>query len=88
MERQLLAGPCSKENDGVIRRFMTSEHAASRYVVLHGDRSHTRNASVIIQTIQADGMKVEDLRGEPPGYSQADLLCFPQQHPSDYFLAM
>ena len=36
------------------------------------------NASVIIQTFQADGMKVEDLRGEPAGYSQADLLCFPQ----------
>ena len=28
----------------------------------------------IIQTIQADGMKVKVLRGEPPGYSQAELF--------------
>ena len=32
----------SKENDGIIQCFMTSEHATSRYVVLHGNRSHTR----------------------------------------------
>ena len=40
MERQFLSGACSKENDGVIRRFMTSEHANLRYVVLHGNRYH------------------------------------------------
>ena len=35
MEHQFSPGTCSKENDGVIRRFMTSEHATSRYVVPH-----------------------------------------------------
>ena len=41
MKHQLLSKPCSKENDGVIWHFMTSEHSTSRYVVLHGIRSHT-----------------------------------------------
>ena len=45
-------------------------------------------ASVIIQTIQADGMKVEDLRGVPPGYSQADLYAFLNSTPVDCFLTM
>ena len=47
MERQLLSGACSKENDGIIQHFMTSEHAASRYVVLHGNRSHTRRIMLL-----------------------------------------
>ena len=42
---QLLSGACSKENDGAIRHFMTSEHATLRYVVVHGNRSHTRSVS-------------------------------------------
>ena len=33
----------------------------------------------IIQTIQADGMKVKVLRGEPPGYSQAELYFLLKQ---------
>ena len=39
MKRQLLSGSCSKEKHyGVIRRFMTSEHA---YVVLHDTICYT-----------------------------------------------
>ena len=33
---------CSKENDGISRHFMISEHTTSRYMVLHSNRSHTR----------------------------------------------
>ena len=42
MERKFLSKACSKENDGIIRRFMTSEHVTSRYVVLPDNRPHTR----------------------------------------------
>ena len=43
MERQCFSLAFRKENDDVIWRFMTSKHATSRYEVLHGNRSQTRN---------------------------------------------
>ena len=45
MEHQLLSGAFSKENVDVIQRFRTSEYATSRYVVLHGSRSHTHTCN-------------------------------------------
>ena len=42
MEASIFVQAYSKENDGVVRRFITSEHATSRYLALHGKRSHTR----------------------------------------------
>ena len=42
MERQCLSEVFSKENDDVIWRFMTWKHATSRYIVVHGNRFHTR----------------------------------------------
>ena len=46
------------------------------------------NASVIIQIIQADGMNVEDFRGEPPATHKQIYYAFLNSTPSDCFLTM
>ena len=70
--------PCTVKTKYLYTLLCTAYSVILRQIIPTITCSHNTltwsKVSIVLQTIQADGMKVVDLRGEPPDYSQADVF--------------